>query len=265
VDPDKSMGPFAELVELGGQMSRFMFQTYAAIQAMLGEHEVGAMVTREDLTKIGRKVFSYLRPRPNKVMRLPFLESTVELFAGLEFAAEAAPGRLPIWIARGEHHKQQGRKLAKEEIRRAKTLEELLVWLTANEAYHPKIPLKAAQLDKFTSLPDITAALTALRETFPARATFDTDINQNLQPEQAVRALLLINLCVPREDRQFRRVALVYSTNWGELFCVTQPKALERLRQSGHDFVRANVGRVGPDLEVRVFTPARALCPQVLV
>lgn len=265
VETDKSKGPFAELVELGDQMIRFMFKTYAAIQAMLGEHEVGAMVTREDLTKIGRKVFSYLRPRPNKIMRLPFLENTVELFAGLEFAAETAPGRPPIWIVRGEPHKRLGRKLAKEEIRRAKSLEELLVWMTANEVFHPQIPLKASQMDKFTSLPDISAALTALRETFPAQATFDTDINHNLQPEQAVKALLLINLCVPREDRQFRRVALVYSTNWGELFCVTQPKALERLRQTGYDFVRANVGRVGPDMEVRVFTPARALCPQVLV
>ena len=265
VDPARTKGDFAELVGLGNQMLHFMFKTYATIQAMLGEHNVHTMVTREDLTKIGRKVFSHLRPRKNKIMRLPFMDASQDIFAGLEFTAEGAVGTPLTWIVCGEPHKRKGRKYAKEEIWRGKCLDELLVWLVANEVYSPTIPLKAGQLDKTVSLPDIAGLLAMLYDTFPAGPTFDNDINLNLQPEQAVKTLIIVNLAVPREERAFQRVTLVYGTNWGELFCLLQPKRLDLLRESGYAFVKANVERLSPDITIKTFTPAKALCPQIFV
>jgi adenylate cyclase, class 1 len=255
---------YAELVALGQMMVRYMLKTYDTIHKLWGSLDLDMRVTDEDMTKLGRKVFSYLRPKENKIMRVPFMDASKTLFSALEFACQGMAGTPVTWIVSGEAPKRQGRRFDKEEIRRGKQLEPVLAWLVANSVYTPGMSLLGSSLTYPLSLGDLTEALSAIHAAFPVPGTFDTDIEEYLRPEQVLRALCLINFTVPREERRIRRASLLYATNWGELFCLAETRELHLLQQRPHEFLRANTGlELHKELDLHTRTPPKSLCPPV--
>lgn len=255
---------FAEHVELGQMLVRFMLGTYETIHRAMAEHEAEMHVTEEDRTRLGRKIFSYLSPRPDKIMRIPFMEAGRNLFASLEFTCTGGIGAPAVWQVSGEAPKRGGRRGRKELLKSGDSLEPLLVWLVANGIYTPDMPLQGVSLEYPVALGDIAALLQALHAFFPPDRTFDTDIDEYLRREEAQRVLLLVNVMVPREERALRRVTMVHSTNWGELFCRPATKDLETLRKHPLQFVRGNLDKgLHRDLELEAFLPPKAQCPPV--
>ena len=58
---------------------------------------VAARISRQDLTKLGRRIMAHFAPRPDKVMRVPFMSSPKGLFRTLSFSSEGGQ-----WVARGQ-------------------------------------------------------------------------------------------------------------------------------------------------------------------
>ncbi len=255
---------YAELVALGQMMVRYMLKTYDTIHTLWDSLDLDMRVTDEDMTKLGRKVFSYLRPKENKIMRVPFMDASKTLFSALEFSCQGMAGTPVTWIVSGEAPKRQGKRFDKEEIRRGKQLEPLLAWLVANGVYAPGMALQGSNLTYPLSLGDLAEALTAIHDSFPLAETFGTDIEEYLRPEQVLRALCLINFTVPREERRIRHASLIYATNWGELFCLPETRELHLLQQRPYEYLRANTGlELHKELELNTRTPPKSLCPPV--
>lgn len=256
----------AELVELGQKMVRFMLRTYETIHKLWSDRGLDMRVTEEDMTKLGRKVSSYLSPRPFKVMRIPFMDAGKSLFSTLEFIREGLAGKPGTWVVRGEAPKRKGKRSRKEEVHRSRLLEPLLVWLVANNVYAPAMPLQAGGLEYPLTLGDIDAMLRALDAFFSPAEIFDTDINEYLRKERVARVFLSINYTQPREERRVRAVTIVYSTNWGELFCRPANKDFQVLYQDPLRFVRANLDLdVGVETRITAFLPPKSLCPPVRI
>jgi len=265
-DEVKVATTYAELVELGQKMVRYMLKTYEAIHKLWAAIDIDMRVTEEDMTKLGRKVFSYLNPRPNKIMRIPFMESGKTLFASLEFASVGTVGKPGVWLVSGEGPKIKGKRSRKEELRRSKQLEPLLVWLVANGVYSPSTPLQGASLDFPVSLGDISDLLQALYHFFPLDEVFDTDINEYIKEEKVVRAFISVNFMQAREDRHVRSATIVCSTNWGELFCFPARKEFKLLHQHPLQFLRLNMNQtLHRDVKVQGYLPPRSLCKQVRI
>jgi len=257
---------FSEMAAIGEKVSRFMFSTYENIQDRIGQLDLDVFVTKEDQARLGRKIFSRFSPGKNKIMRIPFVDSPRGLFRALDFVCEGMPGTTMTWIARGEAAAGKGKKTDLEEIRRDKLPVRLLAWLVANEVYGPGLHVQGGTLQNPVSVDDVRELLTALHGFFPHEATFETDVEENLRDEQAVRVFMVMNFAIPREDDRILDVNLIYSTNWGELFCARANETLALLEKSPREFLKQNIGpKLSPEAKIEVFRPRRSLCPKVTV
>ncbi len=253
---------YTALVKLGEKLIRYMFDTYNTIHGLWERLDLDTHITQEDMTKLGRKVFSHLGQRPDKIMRVPFMDASKNIFLALEFSSEGAQGRPPVWIAKGEPPKRKGSKSVKEEIRRDNCLERLLAWLVSNGVYANETSLQSASMEFSISLPDISDLLKSLTDFFPLQSTFEPDINENIRPEEVVKAFLIVNFTVAREEKRYLSAVIVYATNWGELFCVKETKNIHLLNTSVTSFVMDNVRpKVSSLMDIELFIPQRALCP----
>ncbi len=255
---------FAGVVELGRNMVRFMLKTYETIHAMWSAKDLEIRVTEEDMTILGRKVFSYLHPRPHKVMRLPFIHAGRHYFSSLEVSCEGAPGTPATWVVTGEPPKRDGRRADKEVVRRSRSLEDMLVWLVVNGVYAPHMPVLGSNIRYPFALDDLTELLRTLYSFFPVGEIFDSPVEEYLRPEAVTRALALLNWGVAREERRIKTAVVVYATNWGELFCAPAPREHAVLRDHPREFLRANVDKqLHRDVRLMLHLPPKSLCPPV--
>ncbi|NJB68380.1 adenylate cyclase class 1 [Desulfobaculum xiamenense] len=254
---------FSRQMELGRQVARFMFQTYENIRAMSGQAD-GVRITDEDLTRLGRKIFAHFQPRPGKIMHIPFMNSPRGMFASMHIACENAPGKPTEWVASGELAGQKGKNKRNEEMHRERHPVRLAAWLAGNGIHSPGMQLSGQNIVAPASLPDLASLLDALSHTFGRADVFDAPVEETLRPERVTRALVAVNMLTEREAKTYGDVALVYATNWGELFCIVKPKALALLKDDPRGFVRANSGaEMDADAPLAVWMPKKCLAPRI--
>ncbi|MEF3696484.1 class I adenylate cyclase [Desulfolutivibrio sp.] len=255
-------GGIAELTAAGKHIADFLFGTYERIRERLSidETDHAAEPDRRDLAVFGRRILSRFGARKNKIGRIPFVRPPNGLLQSLEILYDEQEHG---FSARGECRSPDGRK-APEYIRSERSLERLAAWLAANGIHSPGVYLKAATVKAPLSVPDIQGLFAALAAAFPVKDTFSPPLAEGLAPERITRALLVINLHRPREEKDITEVGLYYSTNWGELFFVEGTQALGLLEPAPHDFVRYNTGLdVDPLARIETFVPAKAACPRL--
>jgi adenylate cyclase class 1 len=256
-------GGLAERMAAGKKIADFLSGTYERIRDRLTgrENASGRDVDERDLAMFGRRILSRFAARKNKIGRIPFVRPPRGLLHAVEIILD---GPDQGYSARGECRRPDGRKVP-EHIRSERSLERLAAWLTANDIYRPGVYLKAATVKAPLSFPDIQALFDALAATFPVKETFHPPLSEGLAPERVTRALIVLNLHVPREEKELEKAGIVYSTNWGELFFVENTQALHLLAEAPHDFVRYNTGlEVDPLARLETFIPAKAACPRLM-
>ena len=252
------------MISLGDMVGQFMFRTYENVQNSMNKLDMEVMVTAEDLTKVGGKMFSCLKPKKDKIMRISFVDSPKDMFSALDFTCEGLQGTAMLWIARGENSVRQGKRAALEELRRDASPVRLCIWLVANGVYHPGMHVSGGNLQAPVSVPDVVELLDALAGHFPSKRVFDTDIGENLKREEVVRACIVPNFQAMREEQRFRDVTLIYATNWGELFCKPVFKDAALSEKSPREYIRACAGLpVREDLDLLIYCPRKALCPKI--
>ncbi len=271
-DPDgvrrhgRDLPGFAELMALSERLSRFMFSTYAGIQKQLAGKQYDIAITGDDMTKLGRKIFSTFQEAPNKIKRIQLLTSRKEVFSALQFSCEGVQGASVAWVAEGEMTKGGGKKgRTVEEAARDVNPVRLFAWLAVNGLYYANMPLRGSStLQSPVSMPDVTDMLEALREFFPASKVFDADIDAGLEREQVVRVFIAANFTAPREAKKAQRATLVYASSWGELFCEDVTNRLDVLELSLRDFAALSLQQLGremdPHARVKSWLPAKSQC-----
>ncbi|MFW5734479.1 MAG: class I adenylate cyclase, partial [Oceanidesulfovibrio sp.] len=254
---------FADLMQVGDRILRFVLNSYAAVQERLAEAGPTARVRPEDLTKMGRRIAARLAPGPNKILPLPFMRMRPGMLTGLEFSWQPT-GNESVWSVRAEFPKSGSGKPAPEILRSEKSPEELAAWLVANEIYDPSVLLTAQSLEPPVSIPDMQHLLGAMRAFFPVPRIFDPPVGMALQEERAVRVFVTVNLTIPREVKRVSRIAVVWSTTWGQVFCKARLPATEKLRSDPYkELVKAMGMPVAAKPAVLFHMPHKAHCPAV--
>lgn len=260
----KAAGGFEKTTELGGMVNRFMMGAYKRIQSELQSAGGSSMITDEDLTKLGRKIFAAFAPKPGKVERLPFFDAKGAAFAELAFSAEKAPGKKPLWMAKGC---PKGAKMARKDmpvVRQDANPVGLLLWLAANGIHDETVRLDCDGDISPLSAVDVQALMDKLHECFPVKEVFDAAPAETLKPERATRALFVVNLGSPPKLKKVERVSVVYATNWGELFC----RDVARLDPAGARQPVRWLKQAAPELEVQglkmdQYLPRKCACPRL--
>lgn len=262
ISRDDNAASFAQQMQLGKRVASFLFSTYENIQKSAGAQ--GVLITQDDVTRLGRKIFAHFQPRQDKILHIPFMNSPHGIFTGVHISSVGIPGTPVDWIATGELPAQPGsKKKQTEEIRRHKSLAHLLLWLVANGLYTPGMSVSGSDLLAPVSQPNIVDLLDTLHRAFRKANVFETSIEETMTAERVTHAAIVVNLMTERDDPAYRDVVLAYTNNWGELFCTTTPKRINLLQTAPRDFVAANTtAAVDSATTLACWLPKKALAPK---
>ncbi|MBU1042025.1 MAG: class I adenylate cyclase [Proteobacteria bacterium] len=257
-------GTFAHSLRLGGLVNQFMIAAYRRIQGGIKADRAAASITPQDMTRLGRRIAANFAQREHKVSLVPFLSEDVA-FTELFFYAEKAPGKRPIWAVKGKE-KATGKAAVESlaPIRRDTDVARLLAWVVVNGIYDPGLAVQAEKTLAPIAVMDVQALLQDLAAFFPRREILDPDMEEYLQDERVTRAYLILNLPVAPDKNKIVQASVIYSTNWGELFCQGFDNPPQLLSVSPLTFLRENLARpVPPRPEVKIFVPKKSACPRI--
>lgn len=268
VEPDRigrvnRAWPFEKSLTMGASVRQYMVDTYQRIQSgLVGQTK--AFINAEDLTRLGRRIGANFSSKPHKIMRVPFMDTKGTGFPILHFSAEKATGKPPVWIARGGTGEEAGSPELFQLLQRSKDPVHMLAWLLANRLYHPKSLLQADRSISPIAVHDLQKVMPALYEFFPFEETFERDINEGLQEERVTRAFFILNLTAPHDRKTVEQAAVIYSTNWGELFCRSFFKPGQLFEQKPSQFLMQKLEQPVPaPPEMTQFSPKGSQCKRI--
>lgn len=256
---------FRRLEHVGGLVNAFIVRTYTRVRELRPQGG-DVSITPEDLTRLGRKISSSFSRRKHKVEHTPFLAIGGNTFRILHFQAKDRKlGRPTDWEIQGAQEVASRDRLQLADLRKGPGLAELLVWLACNRLFTPGVEVRGDYSISPVTARDLDTLLHRLTEFFPPGPTFNTSIDEMLRPERIVRAFFILNLVQPREQDTVREVSLVYSTNWGELFCrtVAVDRADTLFADPGRFLLRHVEQRFDTPPVMDSFVPDRASCPRL--
>ncbi|MEW5773553.1 MAG: class I adenylate cyclase [Thermodesulfobacteriota bacterium] len=254
---------FDRLLHIGGLVNKFIIRTYLKVREQQSGG-AGIAITPQDLTKLGRKIFSSFSKRKNKIEHIPFVSLGGVPFRVLHFAAHGKKiGAPEDWYVTGSQEVSTSALLKPQNLRAGKDIVDILTWLASNSLYNAKMALRGDYSISPVTVRDIEGLLAKLLQFFPGSATFNTDINETLNPERVVRALFALNFAKQREKAEPMEVSVVYSTNWGELFCRTVAVRDTLVTENPLGFLEALLETDLPEKpEMDYFIPERSVCPK---
>ncbi|MFH1915576.1 MAG: class I adenylate cyclase [Pseudomonadota bacterium] len=257
---------FGKSLKMGGAVRDYMVSTYQRIQAGLSDGDrQDVRINPEDLTRMGRRIAANFSPKPHKVMRVPFMDATGGGFAILHFSAKKAPGKRPVWVTRGGSRSEAKKpSSALQVLHTGGDPAHMLAWLLANRLYTPRTLLQGDRTMAPISLVDLQKLMPAMHEFFPFDQTFERDINEGLNPERVTRAFLVFNLTTAPDLKRIEQVSVIYSTNWGEMFCRTILAPGPLLEHQPSQFLAESLDQPVTDIpRMTQFIPKGSQCKRV--
>lgn len=251
-----NLSDFRSVIALGDKINQFMIKTYMKVR---GEQDKtsASNITPEDLTRLGRVIFSNFAKRQNKIERITLPGSQTHFFDSLIITRD----KKKTWFIQGEYHDESGARLVQTDVESGKNLTCMLVWAALNGLYTPEMKIKTDMTSTPVRDKEVSGLFESLVSFFPGKEVFNTPVDEALNPEQVTRAFFIINFCVPRENPKVREVHLVYSTNWGEVFCKQIP-ATPVLVEAPETYLRNEMPELcsGP-IKMNQFVPQGSVCP----
>lgn len=210
----KSLSDFRSVVVLGEKINQFMIKTYSKVREQQNNCDAAA-ITPEDLTRLGRVVFSNFAKRKYKIERISLPGSRSHFFETLIVTRN----KKKKWEIQGEYSYESGSRVVQTRIESGADLVPMLVWAALNGIYKQGMKIRTDMNSSPVRDRELTGLFESLIDFFPRKEVFNTPVEEALNPEQIVRAFFVVNFCMPRENRKVGEVHLVYNTNWGEVFC----------------------------------------------
>jgi adenylate cyclase class 1 len=101
---------------------------------------------------------------------------------------------------------------------------------------------------------------------FPFQETFERDINEGLDEERVTSAFFILNLMCASDTRRIETIAVVYTTNWGEMFCKTFVNPAENVASMPFKFLTDNLDHSVPSPPLMTqFVPKGAQCKRLTI
>lgn len=256
---------FDKSLEMGSSVRQYMVNTYQRIQGTLSQ-ESGAIINPEDLTRMGRRIGANFSRKKHKVMRVPFMGAKKGIsFPILHFSADKAPGKKPIWTVRGGSAKESKKSAESLQLlHRSGDPIHMFAWLLANRLYVPKSLMQADRTIAPIALTDLQKLLPAMHEFFPFDKTFERDINDGLESERVLRVFFIFNLTSGPDSQKIEQAGVIYTTNWGEMYCRTFTNPGPVLEKQPSRFLSEHLDHpVDGVPEMILFLPKGAQCKRI--
>jgi adenylate cyclase class 1 len=211
---------FDKIFRLSTKINHYMIGTYKKLSRSLRETAVGkTMITQQDLTILGRKMFVQFSKQPHKVEKLPLIVHGKSLFQQL-YLQHSQPVEGPAtWslyhLKRGKQRGPNGTKILKKMGR----IEEIAIWLVHNGLFLPTTSFELVPNPTPISIQDILDLLRRLYEFFPSKEVEAIPPRALLKKPQVDKLLIAVNFNLSRKLPRIHEYTAFYMTSWGEFFC----------------------------------------------
>ena len=197
-----------------------MIGTYKKLSSSLREAAVGeTMITQQDLTILGRKMFVQFSKQPHKVEKLPLIVHGKSLFQQLYLQySQPAEGPATWNLYHLKRGRQRGRNALKI-LKKMGRIEEIAIWLVHNGLFLPTTSFELATNPTPISIQDILDLLRRLHEFFPSTEVEAIPPQALLKEPQVDKLLIAVNFNLSRKLPKIHEYTAFYMTSWGEFFC----------------------------------------------
>lgn len=217
---------FQKVLSLGNQVHNFLIQTYRNLADRLKkEDKAKQMISEQDITVLGRKLFTFYSQKPGKVplMKKAFDEGLWQ--ESITFAADYNKQRKVLWsFYSGKHNRQVLSTLkAKDKLlKQGLNILSIVIWAIHNGMLDKKTSLYFVLPNPSpVGLADIQKLMHTTLEFFPSAKISSINNKDLLTHEKKTRILIVLNFDSPRWMQEINTVSIIYLNSWGELFCET--------------------------------------------
>jgi adenylate cyclase class 1 len=215
--------PYERIAALDSDIKAFMISTYRHVSGVLNQrNSEEALITAEDLTILGRRMFVQFSERPEKVETLPAVAERVPLFTNLYLFYRkkvTQAGNVGTWEVYRENKKIK-REAGNEDavLKNAKHIEEVAAWLVHNGLNTRKTQIHLLPNPTFITSQDIDDLLKNIDGFFQNKEDSEKNTSAFLQKEYIKKILITANFSCSRKHRKIVEYTAIYMTTWGE-FC----------------------------------------------
>ena len=213
--------PYDKVLDLSSRINRFMIRTYHRLNGVLNSlPEAETMITAEDLTILGRKMFVQFSSHPHKVQTLPHSARGRGLFRQLYLYYRQYPGKKAVWDVYPFYNKQimtAGNEDAI--IRDVVHIEEVAAFVVHNGIYSSGTGFNILPNPSSVSAQDFNELLKDMNDFFPFGEGDNIAPESFLEPFKIVKLYIVANFSLGKKSERVYEFAAVYMTSWGEVFC----------------------------------------------
>jgi len=214
--------PFEKIFMLSNRINQFMLGTYEKLSRSLQESTGGTiLITPEDLTILGRKMFVQFSKSPYKVEKLPLIAHGKHLFKQLhlQYAANGnATGRWQLVHLKRQKQKSQ---VSYEILKELERIEEIAIWLVRNDLFTSTASLKLMPNPSPVTYQELVDLVKSLHDFFPPKETEQISPQALLEKPFILKLFLAVNFSLDRRLNKIHEYTAIYMTSWGEFFCRT--------------------------------------------
>ncbi|MBU0994807.1 MAG: class I adenylate cyclase [Proteobacteria bacterium] len=251
--------PYDRIVHLGADIKTYMLETYKRLSNELKVTDAGeTLITSQDLTILGRKMFVHFAKYPNKVETLPLVLHGGLLFQQVRLQYSQAGNKKGIWELYHLKTNSWEQSVRTELIKKMDRIEEIAIWLVHNYLYLSAKSIQMMPNPTPVSPQDFLDLLSKLHQFFIAGAR-EEDFQDTLRKKPSVKKLFVIaNYCLSRKFDKIFEYAVIYQTTWGETYCriFTHKKGFNSIRQAV-DYLEENLGLPMTSAEIGAFVSSQ--------
>ncbi len=215
----KDLG-FEKVLMLGSQVHNFMIQTYRNLTDRLkNETDIKIKISDEDLTMLGRRLFSLYSKKPNKVEYLKRAFDEGLLQESLTFTAGMDKSKMVVWGIYSGQLSKETIVNAREKLLKKGDILDILIWIVFNKLCDGKTSFYLIPNPLPVSMIDIQTLVKELQSFFPPINIANLQRVELLSNPHKYKIFVVVNFLSRRWVKKIEDVTILYNTSWGELFC----------------------------------------------
>ncbi len=223
--------PYKNIVELSNILESHIIKKYKilnkAFETLPGSE---TLISAEDRTVLGRKVFSELSRQPGKISKLLLVSKSVLYFSGLHVKYSRTKEGKTLWDLINKNIQASDRT---EPLITAETIEEIGAWLMVNHIYNNTTVVNLTPNPTPVTTDDIRKLFKTLYDYFSTLIHKPVGFGHLLKKEELAGLFVSINFYAPRQQRDITHYTLIYMNTWGEMFLkfISLEKGLPEIKE----------------------------------
>ncbi|MCP4024261.1 MAG: adenylate cyclase, partial [Desulfobacteraceae bacterium] len=208
---------YHNIVRLSATIEKYMIKKYKKVSKTFDRnfHE-RAMISAEDRTVLGRKVWIEFSKQPGKIGKVLLVSRGDRHFQGLNLKYELKQGKTPQWYLINKSSKQI---YSEEALYVASTIEEIGAWMINNSLYTEHTLINLIPNPTYVTYDDIKKLYKAMYDFFHSDLKENVSFKELLVKDKIVSLFISINLYASKNLKNVMEYSAIYMNSWGEMFC----------------------------------------------